>query len=476
MSILPQAISGMKWTGLSSLISILIQMIQIAILARFLSPDDFGLMALALVLIGLAQALSDGGISNAIIQNQDMKPSEYHSLYWFNIGLGCLVCALLNMFAMPIAMIFGRAELQDIIHVISVIFIIQSFGQQYRMVLQKHFEFNRLAMITIISKVIVFGVAVTLAMNNFGVYALVYAAIIDATIISVLLLLSGLKYHKPVLYFSWKNIQKYLSFGAYQTGERFINLLAGQSDKILIGYFLGASALGFYTLAWQLIIFPVQKINPILTQVMFPIYSKLQNQKDLMGQYFIKTIEILSCLTIPFFVFVGVFATPIVDLVYGDGWNLSAQIIPWLAAIGFIKVILNPIGSLFVALGRVDVTFKMNFIWAIVIGVILLATLIIVPELIMVPKVLLVLSSLFFILWFVMLHRYLPTQYKSYYMNSILFFALSLCASIALSFTVNIHIISLTILFATLYFAMLVLLKRTLVIEYYNGLKAGLEP
>jgi len=473
MSVLPQAISGMKWTGLSSIVSVLLQMIQIAILARFLSPDDFGLMALALVLIGLAQALSDGGISNAIIQNQKMQLSEYHSLYWFNIGLGVLVCCVLNVLAMPISMMFDAPELQQIIHVVSIVFVVQSVGQQYRMVLQKHFEFNRLALITIVSKVTVLCVACALAMNGFGVYSLVYAAVTDAIIIAAGLLLFGLKYHKPAFHFLWSEVSKYLSFGAYQTGERFVNLLAGQSDKILIGFFLGPTALGFYTLAWQLIIFPVQKINPILTQVMFPIYSKLQNQKEIMAMYFIKTIEILSFLTIPFFVFVGFFATPIVDLIYGSGWDVSATIIPWLAAIGFIKVILNPIGSLFVALGRVDVTFKMNFVWAIVTTSMLCAALIWRPDILIVPKTLIILSIVFFGLWFVMLKRYLPSCYSTYYKSLFVFSCVAVLLSFPLTLLFDISVVFLGGAFAIMYLCTVFTLKKKMIVEYYEGLKLG---
>jgi len=385
-------------------------MAQIAILARFLSPNDFGLMALATVLIGLSQALSDGGISNAIVQNQNMKRQEYHSLYWFNVMLGGVICALLNICATPIAWMFGHDELASIIHWISLIFIIQPWGQQYRMVMQKHMEFNRLAIVTIVTKLVVFCVSCVLAMNGFGVYALVYAAIIDAVIVALMLVVLGVRHHCPSWYFSLSDVQPYISFGAYQTGERFINLFAGQCDKILIGYFLGVSALGYYNLAWQLIVFPVQKLNPIVTQVMFPIYSKLQNQKDKIAQYFWNTLGVLSLVTIPFFVILGVFSMSIVELIYGQGWEVSATLVPWLVIVGLSKVLLNPIGSLFVALGRVDITFKVNLILSSVTMAALWVGLWLVPSLNVAPQILGALSIIFAVTWFVVVQKHIKVR------------------------------------------------------------------
>jgi O-antigen/teichoic acid export membrane protein len=246
MSLKEKAIGGAKWTTVSAVISAVVQLLQIAILAHFLDKKDFGLMALAVFVIGISQIFMDMGISNAIIYKKDVTHEQLSTMYWLNICMGVLIYLLLFILAPFVAAFYHEPKLVGVLNWIALTFVIQPFGQQFETLLIKGLRFRALAIRDVFSKTIGLISGVLLAYFHFGVYSLVFANLLMATISTLLLIIIGLRFHKPGFFFSLRDLkeQGFLSFGLYQIGEKVINYFNAQCDTLIVGKLLGMDVEG----------------------------------------------------------------------------------------------------------------------------------------------------------------------------------------------------------------------------------------
>lgn len=409
----------MKWTTLSMLIVTVSQLLQLVILARFLSHTEFGLMAILMVVIGFSQAFMDMGISNAIINRQQISHHQLSSLYWLNIFSGVVLFGIVLSIAPLIAGFYGEPDLVEPLMLLSTVFIIVAISNQYRILCQKELQFNLMAKIEITAAVVSLSVAITMAVKEYGVYALVGAMLVNAVISSLLFLIIGLKYHhRPAFLYHHHDLKGFFSFGLYQMGERSINYISANIDKLLIGKFVGMEATGFYNMAWQLVIFPLSKINPVVNKVAFPVYAKVQDDSESLNRYYSLTVRSLSLVTVPILAFLSLFSSDVVLVVFGAGWESTASLVALLGIVGILKALGNPGGAILLALGYANVGFWWNLFWAAVITICILIALNIHPQVEMVPWVLLGLSITVGWIW-----HYLVAHFaKIYYLKIVINF------------------------------------------------------
>lgn len=361
MSLKAKTISGVKWTTLSTIITTILQLIQLAILARFLDPSAFGLMALVMVVVGFSQAFLDMGISNAIIHKQEITKDQLSTLYWVNVLAGFALFIIISAISPLVASFYHEPELTMLIILVGVTFLIQPFGQQFMVLWQKEMRFSEIAKINITSKLISLMVSVYFAYEGYGVYALVYGTLSGVVVQTILFLYKGLQEHKPSFVFKLNEIKEFLSFGAYQMGERTVNYFNYEIDTMLIGKLLGVEALGIYTIAKQIVMRPSSIINPIITKVTFPAMSKIQDDVPRLKEVYLKTINYLSSINFPVYAFVFIFAHEIVLVLFGSKWLEAVIIIQILSVWAAWRSTGNPIGSLLLARGRANLGFWWNF-------------------------------------------------------------------------------------------------------------------
>lgn len=463
-----KAFKGVKWTTFSSVAGVAIQFAQLSLLARLLAPKDFGLMALAMVVIGFSQAFVDMGISNAIIQKQQITQEQLSTLYWLNVLAGLTVFAVIMLISPLVAVFYNEKKLISILFFVGLTFVIQPFGQQYRVLTQKELRFDVMVKVEIATKLVGLAVSVWLAVRGFGVYALVYATLATSIFSTLWFVALGYRDHRPSLYFRPSEVRSFLGFGAYQMGEQSINYLSANIDKILIGKFLGMETLGFYNLAWQLIMFPLLKINPIINLVAFPVYSKIQHDKVEIARYYSFSLHILSAVLVPVLIFMAFFSHDIVLIIYGKGWEQAATLLSILSAVGIIKALGNPGGSVILALGRADIGFWWNVGWAALVSLGLSISLILMPDIRVTAYTLLVLSIFSEWLWFYIVSTLstamvLPTLMP---VIKIVVSAFFLALGISFSFsylptlTTSIKLIVAALVFSVTYFIYLFLYER----------------
>lgn len=461
MSLKQKAITGVKWTTFSTVIVTTLQLVQLAVLARFLDPSDFGLMALVMIVIGFSQAFLDMGISNAIIHKQKISKDQLSTLYWVNILAGLLLFFIVSISAPYIASLYEEAELTELIMIVALTFIIQPFGQQFVVLWQKEMRFSEIAKIDIVNKSISLAVSVYLAYKGFGVYALVYGTLSGVVSQTIQFLYIGLKEYKPAFVFKVGEIKEFLSFGAYQMGERSINYISANIDKILIGKFIGMEALGFYNLAWQLIIFPLAKINPVVNKVAFPLYSKVQNELSKLSSYYTKSLSALFLITIPLLVFMFFYSYEIVFIAYGTGWEDTASLLRVLVVVGLMKAASNPSGALILAIGRADVGFWWNLIWAIIVSGSLYVAMLFTENILVIAYVLLGISIISFYAYHKIIQKVTQVSYKVLIINFFKILSISLVLG---------GVSKITVLLFNIHYNLLVLIVSGLICSVLYGL------
>lgn len=362
MSLKNQAVSGVKWTSVSAIVASVLQLIQVAVLARFLDKDDFGLMAMALFVIGISKIFIDMGISNALIHKQQVNKFQLSTLFWSNIILGVIIYLIIFASSPLIAHIYETPELTDVINWVGITFLILPWGQQFDALLRRDMRFKSLAVRDILSKAVGLILAIVLAIKGFGVFALVYANLAGALVATSLLFILGMRDYRPQFIFSYRSLKNkgFFSFGLFQMGEKTVNYFNSNFDTVLIGKLLGMEALGIYNIAKMLTMKPYQILNPIITKVAFPVFAKVQNETAKLKRAYLKVISTLVSLNAPIYVLMIILAEPLINIAFGPEWGEAVPILQILAISYICNSIGNPVGALQLAKGRADLGFYWN--------------------------------------------------------------------------------------------------------------------
>lgn len=367
-----KAVSGAKWSGVSMVFMSTFHFITLAVLARILSPSDFGLVGMIVVVTGFAQTFSDMGLSNALIHRQHVEEKHLSSLFWMNIVAGIVVFVLILVFKSKIAVFFHQPVLSKYLVFAALLFLLIPLGQVFKTLLQKELQFQTLSKIEMGAMITYSISAISMAMAGYGVLSLIFGQIIRSFTEVFSLVCVYRKKWWPKFYLNIKEIKNYLGFGAFQMGERMVNYLYANIDYIVIGKILGPIALGYYTLAYQLMIFPMSQVNPVVSRVAFPVFSKVQHNHLGLSNGYCKAINFIAMLLFPLLLGMLILAPELIPLIFGPKWESSILVLQILCIVGLFKAIGNPVGPVLLAKGRADWGFYWNVFATVVIAVALL--------------------------------------------------------------------------------------------------------
>ncbi|MBI4947400.1 MAG: MOP flippase family protein [Bacteroidetes bacterium] len=373
MTLKQQTISGIKWTSISAIVLAAILFLQQVLLAHFfLTKDEFGAMAILLVIIGFANIFIDMGVSNAIIYKQDITNSQLSGLYWLNIFSGFIFFIIISSISPLIVMFYSKVQIHaHYIIIISLSFVITSVSRQFRILLQKNLLFKNISIIEITAAAISFAFCMYLAYIGKGIYSLIFSTVLNSLIQAIMLFIIGIKIHKPKFTYHHKELKEFFGFGRFQMGGNIINYFFTQIDTLLIGKFLGGDVLGLYTIAKTLVMAPIQLINPIITKVTFPVMSKMQDNALALKNIYLKTLNYLSSINFPIYTMLLILAQPVIIIVYGPKWVDATYILQVLSVTFLIRSTGNPVGALLYAKGRADLVFYwvLSLIFVIPVGI-----------------------------------------------------------------------------------------------------------
>lgn len=363
--------SSARITGFGTIIRTCIQLLQLTVLSRVLTPSDFGLIALVYVFIGYASLLNDFGISSAIIAKKEISDCEKSSLYCFSVLISLVLASFLIILSPAIAALYGESDLSTMIAFMSMIFVINSLGQQLRVLAEKELKFIPIVLIEITSAIFTFVAAVFLSWYEFGAMALVLASILGALVsltLSWLLLSNG---WMPSIRLKLNEVRWYLGFGSSLIVNNIINQFNSTFDIIIGNYLLGKEAVGLYSLPRNVSLQIQGVINPIFTRISFPILSKVREEPIIAKVLYLKTMLYCSCINSPIYVFLFIFSGEAVEIMFGERWSEFGLIMKYLCVWSFFRSLMNPAGSLLFAFNRTKLAIKWNVVQLLILPLVL---------------------------------------------------------------------------------------------------------
>lgn len=363
MNLKKQTFSGVRWTTFSSLGRATLQIAQVAILARFLEPTDFGLVAIVFSVLAMLQIFSDAGVSNAIIHYQDISQNQLSSLYWLNVIASFILALLLSFVSPLLSAWYHEPEIKQLLHIAALAMVITALGQQIRVLAQKRLLFSDLAKVELLAAFFGFIVTVSLASLGAGVYSLVVGNLVTSGVACVLCWLRLSGGWRPQLRFRIAEIHKFIRFGVYMVGNNLANTFNSQIDVLLGGSMLGSQSIGLYSVPKDLSLRIAGVINPIVTQVGLPVMAQAQDDNALLKRIYLQTMRMTASVNFPIYVAMGVFAPEIVYLMLGQKWHATIPLLQLFAIWALVRSTGNPVGSLLMAKGRADLSFRWNLMW-----------------------------------------------------------------------------------------------------------------
>lgn len=362
-----KAVQGVGWSGISKFSRLILQFGITAVLARLLTPKDFGLMAMIAVFTNLVVLFRDFGLTYAIIQRKELTEEHLSSCFWVNVFTGFILSILLCAFAPIIAYFYNEKKITSITIAISSTFFISSLSIVQTALFTKELKFKQLAIIEILGVTIAGVVAAVLAFIGFGVWSLVWQQIVGSVI--PVILMWYLSNWKPKFMYKWEKIKDLVDFGLNLTGFNFINYFSRNLDKLLIGKYLGPASLGYYDLAYKLLLFPLNNISEIIGRVMFPLFSAIQDEKKRVSSVFIKSTQYIAALSFPLMFGLLIVASQFIIVIFGPQWKRSIFLVQIMAPLGIIQSIATLTGLIYLSQGRADLLFRVGFIFTVIIAV-----------------------------------------------------------------------------------------------------------
>jgi len=348
--------SGVKWNFASQGGQQITQLLTTIVLARLLVPADFGLLGMATVVIGLVSMFKDLGTAAAVIQAREPTGRLLSSVFWANVTFGCLGAGFLILIAPYVATFYHQPRMTAILRVLALNFAISGFSILQQALFERKLHFRALARVEMTGVLAGGIIGITYASAGGGVWALVAQSITSTTCIS--LLLWRLSDWRPRMLFCWAELRRVAGFSLNLTGFNVFNYVVRNADYLLIGRFLGAAPLGIYTLAYRIMLYPLQSVTTVIGRVMFPVYSKLQDDDERFRTAYISTAGIIAVITFPLMIGVCVLADPLIHAVFGAKWMGAVPLIRILAPIGMMQSVAATVGAIYQAKGRTDTLFR----------------------------------------------------------------------------------------------------------------------
>lgn len=345
-----KAVRGFFWTLFENIGGQLTQFLTFIILARLLAPETFGLISLANIFIHFVQALVDSGFSSAIVQRKDLEPEHLDTAFWANLGIGCLLTVIGIATSGAVAQFFRQPELSPIISVLSINVLLNSLSGTQSAILTRELNFKGLTIRQIIGSVVGSVVGITMAGFNFGVWSLVGQTLVGSLVGCILLW--RISKWRPGIKISGRHFKDLFSFGINFVGIGLLVFFSRRIDDFLIGYFLGATALGYYTVAYKMFISLMQIIQHSTQKVSFTSFSRLQDQPEELRKVLYQCTRLISVIGIPAFIGMALVAPEFVPIFFGEQWSTSIPIMQVLSFNGVLVAAMSFTGSFINSLGK----------------------------------------------------------------------------------------------------------------------------
>ena len=363
MNIKQKTIQGVFWAAIQNWGSQAGSLLVFIILARLLSPGDFGLVALANVIIIFTQVFVEQGLAAALIQRPELSSKYINTVFWTQIFLACVLTTITFISASLLAEIFHQPQLTSIIQWLSILFVISALGHTQRALVKRKFNFQVLANAALLGIFLAGIVGIFMAFNGWGAWSLVGQQMTYESVEVIVLWWANS--WRPKWQFSETHLFEVLHFSINLLGEKLVVFFNQRTDQLLIGYFLGEVALGYYAIAHRILQVMTQLLIETIIQVALPTLSRLQNDSQRFLDTLYRGTLFTSLIAFPVFLGVIILAPEIVTILFGEKWREAIPILQILIFAGIIRAVSLFQRAAYVAMGKPSLQFKLGLLNAI---------------------------------------------------------------------------------------------------------------
>lgn len=344
----------------SKYINVAIQLVLTMILARLLTPEEFGLIAIVTVFSSFFMILSDAGISPAIIQRDDLSHKDHNALLFMTLLLGVALSVLFAFLSFPIAWFYDNPELVSLCIFAAPSILFNALNMVPNGILLKQKRFLTIGLRLIVSTIAGGTVAIIMAFSNCGAYALIANSIVTPLVnfiwnkIASKIAFSNIHFMEP--------LRKVFRYSAFQMGFSTVNYFSRNLDNLLIGKFINITELGFYDKAYKLSLYPLNFFSGVIGSVLQPYLAKYQNDKKAIFERWTLVAKGISLIAAPVSVLLFVAPSEIILLFYGDQWGQAAPILQILSVSIYFQMVNNPSGGIFQACNHTNYMFAHSLV------------------------------------------------------------------------------------------------------------------
>lgn len=364
MSLKKKVFAGAKWVTAGNIFRQLLQIVSLLVLARLLTPNDFGLFAILMIFVSFMQMFADMGTGAALIHIKNPSERLLSSVFYFNVFVGFLLCAIMIIASGSLSVFFEKPQLKELLQIVSVIFIIASFVIVQKTLFDKELDFKYITLIESFSALLGLLIGIVSAIQGMGIYSLLNQ-ILATNIIRALLIWLYSDW-RPILHFALEDIKHIWEFTRNLSLFNVLSYFERNADNFLIGKFLGSPALGIYSVAYRIMLYPIQNVSMTLMRILFPAFAQIQDDNEKFQKAYLRVIFFIALISFP--IMIGLMATSdiFVRVLFGDKWKGLDLLLIILAPIGMIQSIVTTTGAIYMAKGNTGTLLRIGIINTIV--------------------------------------------------------------------------------------------------------------
>jgi O-antigen/teichoic acid export membrane protein len=348
----------MRWNAAAAVVTLVSQLTQVIVLARWLTPADFGLAAVALTATGFATGIADLGMMNALVHKDGLSQKTWAGAWWASALAGIFLGVILAAASFPLGRAMRLEGLPSLLAISALSLPFFGTASVFQARLQHGLRFRRLALGEMVAAALALAAAVGWLLWRPGPEALVVG---QATLaVARCALLGALSDLRPAFHLARASLRPLSTLGIWQMGERLLNHAAGNLDRLLVAGLLGAGPAGYYAMASQIALRPMTLLGPFIARTLMPLLSRMQGEKERMAATYLRAMSLLSFASAAVFSLLFGAADPLLRALLGPGWEPSVPALRVFAALGILLAAGNALGILGLALGRFGTNFWLN--------------------------------------------------------------------------------------------------------------------
>ncbi len=356
--------SGVKWKVVTQIVSETSRVLVTLVLARLLTPADYGVAGMAMVCVGFASLFTDPALGTALVQRRNLTEDDRSTVFWTTMIIGAIATVVCIAISGWVADLFGQPQVKQLFMVLSLTLVISGLSVTQLALFTRELAYRSIEIREIVATLIAAVCALAVAFAGFGAWAIIANYFVFATASTVLIWL--MSDWRPHFVFSRASLNDLGSFGLGIFGARIMTWGNSNMDNVLVGRYLGPGPLGAYALAYNVMYVPITRVSAPLASVFSPAYSRMQHDPERLGRVWLRSKTLITSLLAPAFAVTIVVAPDLVPVVFGSKWSAAVVPIQLLCLAGLAQTLVGLHWSILAALRKPGTILNVNVIVTVV--------------------------------------------------------------------------------------------------------------